>query len=169
MMAKEEDPLERYVTVAQAAALCGRSPSWVKQLRSEGFIPTGRGRARLCDVIAGVVAYYEDRLKDGTKSAAANRATEARTREIELRTAERARRLIPIEDSLAIHAELAQRVRTEFSGLPARITRDVELRRKMEVEIDGIFSRLAERTRQRGEDLRTGRVDVDDLGNSDTL
>lgn len=159
----KSDPLDVTLSVAQSAELFGRSTRWIKSLRSDGFIPTGPRQASLRDVARGVVAYFEAKLKEGTRAEVANKASLARTREIELRTAERARKLIPVEDSLLAMSEIAQMVKAEFSGLPARVTRDRDLRRKMEEEIDGIFARLAEKVAQRGEDIRSGKVALDDI------
>jgi len=52
-------------------------------------------------LVRGVIAYYEDLQSKNSKTASASRATDARTREIELRIKERSRELIPIDDARA--------------------------------------------------------------------
>ncbi|WP_300582324.1 hypothetical protein, partial [Marivita sp.] len=121
------------LTVNQVAALCGRSTQWVHHLAKAGFVQKqGKNEYALVAVIRGVIAYYEDLQSKNSKGAAASRATEARTREIELRIQERMRDLIPLEDARAVVSEMAALVRAEFQGLPARYTRDMQDRRKLE-------------------------------------
>jgi restriction endonuclease Mrr len=139
-----EKPRGQTITVTQAAALLNRTPRWVQNLVAAGFIQKSkRGSYSVVEVVRGAVAYYEDQLERTNKSAAASRATDARTREIELRIAERRRELIPVEEAKAVVMEYAQIVRAELSGLPARFTRDVAERRKLEQELDGSFGRIA--------------------------
>ncbi len=76
-----------------------------------------RGEYTLVGVIRGALAYYEDQLSKNNKAAVASRATEARTREIELRIQERSRELIPMEDAKAVVGEMAALVRAELAGL----------------------------------------------------
>lgn len=132
------------ISVAHFAAMVDRTPRWVNQLVQDGFIPRlERGQFSLIDAVRGVMSFYEARLERTNKTAAASRATDARTREIELRIAERRRELIPVEEAKAVVMEYAQMVRAELSGLPARFTRDVAERRKLEQELDGSFGRIA--------------------------
>jgi len=102
-----------------------------------------RGEYTLVGVIRGALAYYEDQLTKNNKAAVASRATEARTREIELRIQERSRELIPMEDAKAVVGEMAALVRAELAGLAARYTRDMEARRALEEVIDGALERIA--------------------------
>lgn len=152
-----EKPKGQTITVTQAGALLNRTPRWVQNLVAAGFITKSkRGAYTLVEVVRGAVAYYEDQLEKANKAAAASRATDARTREIELRIAERKRELIPQEDAMAVVSELAGMVRAEFSGLPARFTRDLEQRRRLEQEINGTFERLSAAASRAGTALATG-------------
>jgi hypothetical protein len=54
-------------------------------------------------------------------------------------------------------AELAGMVRSELAGLPARLTRIIDERQKIEAEIDGVLTRLAERAAHKAEGLEAGR------------
>jgi hypothetical protein len=150
------------LTVSQVAALCGRSTQWVHQLAKAGFVQKqGKNEYALVAVVRGVIAYYEDLQAKNGKTAAANRATEARTREIELRIQERQRDLIPLEDARAVVSEMAALVRAEFQGLPARYTRDMQDRRKLEQDIDGSFERLSRRAEEAARALETGSGDLE--------
>jgi len=48
-------------------------------------------------------------------------------------------------------------VRSELAGLPARLTRIVAERQRVEAEIDGVLSRLAQRAAEKAENLEAGR------------
>ncbi len=71
---------------------------------------------------------------------------EARAREIEVRTAQRLGKLVPLEDFDAFVDELCGIFRTELSGLPARVTRDLMLRRTVEQEITVMLHRVSARS-----------------------
>lgn len=161
-MAREDDkPKGQTITLQQAATLLNRSVSWVQKLVTDGYIVrAGTNQYSVVAIVRGMMAYYEDLLEKSNKAAAASRATDARTREIELRIAERRRDLIPQEDARAVVSEMAAMVRAEFSGLPARFTRDLPERRRLEQEIDGSFDRLADAARNAGAALATGGIDM---------
>ncbi len=141
-----EKQLPTAVSVSEAAALFDRTPRWLQSLAAAGFVAKAeRGRYSLASVCRGVLGYYEDQLAKTSKGAVAYRATIARTKEIELRIAERQRHLIPLEDARAEMSAVVSEVRAEIAGMGARITRDMELRRQIDSEADGILKRLAER------------------------
>lgn len=145
------------LTVNQVASLTGRSTQWVQKLAKAGFISKeSHGQYALVSIIRGIIAYYEDLYSKNNKSAAATRATEARTREIELRIQQRTRELIPLEDARAELADWASSVRAEFQGLPARYTRDPKERLKLEQEIDAAFGRLSRKISQAEQALALG-------------
>ena len=144
-----EKPRGNTLTVNQVAALCGRSTQWVHQLVKDGFVQKqAKNQYTLVSVVRGVIAYYEDLQTKNSKTASASRATDARTREIELRIAERRRELISVEDAKAVVLEFGAIVRAEFNALPARYTRDMTERRKLEQEVDGSFERIAAAARR---------------------
>jgi hypothetical protein len=162
-MADADDrPRGNTLTINQAAALFGRSTQWVHQLVNAGFITKeAKNQYTLVSLVRGALAYYEDLQTKSTKTAAASRATDARTREIELRIKERSRELIPLEDAKAVIGEMAAAVRAEFQGVSARFTRDIQERRRLEQEIDGAFDRLSRRSGEAERALATGQVDLE--------
>lgn len=160
-MAEEDRQRTGTLSVTQAAALFGRSHQWVHNLISAGFIAKEpKGQYPLVALARGVVSYYEDLISKNTKTAAASRATDARTREIELRIAERRRDLIPQEDARAVISETVAMFRAEFGGLAARYTRDMDERRKLEQEINGCFERIAASADRAYAALADGSVDT---------
>ncbi|MBN9022206.1 MAG: hypothetical protein J0H08_08965, partial [Rhizobiales bacterium] len=67
--------------------------------------------------------------------------------------------LIPLEDALADMAEFAAAVRSELAGLPARLTRIMDERHRIETEVDGVLARLSERAAEKAAALGSGRGD----------
>jgi hypothetical protein len=130
------------VNVQQACALLKKSERWVQMRAKEGYIKNVKGKYELISLF-GVIDYYEMLLAKASKSAAASRVTDARTREIELRIDERQRLLIPVEDARGVVAEHAAIARAEMLSLPAKITREMGLRRKIEHEVNQSLSRMA--------------------------
>lgn len=152
------------MSVREAAALMNRSTRFVQKLVEEGHVTrTKAGRYDLVALVRGMVTYFEEQMAKSTKAAIASRATESRAREIELRIAERCRELIPLDDAKTEVARIVSDVRAEIVGLGARVTRDLELRRQIDQETDGILARLADRSQAAGLALETG-VDTVEAG-----
>ncbi len=160
-MAKKPKPRVQTLTLEQAAALLIRSRTWVTDRIREGYIKRDENGLSVLAIVRGAMAYYEDLLVKTSKSAAAARVTDARTREIEIRIAERMAELIPLEDAQAVVMELAATVRGELTGFPIAFTRDVAERRKLQTAVDGILRRMADKAKAASAALAIG---VDDLG-----
>ena len=78
----------------------------------------------------------------------------ARAREIELRTAQRAHILCETDEALALADDVFGILRSELSGLPAMVTRDLEIRSEIEKGVNEILNRTAKRLATRAQDLR---------------
>ena len=91
----------------------------------------------------GYIKFLKEAARDGTQTASAGRAQEARAKEIELRISREERRLIPTEDAVLCMSLLCGKVSEEFGGLAARVTRDPATRRTIEAELRGMRARLA--------------------------
>ena len=161
-MAEEDDrPKGQTISVQQAATLLNRSVRWVQNLVQNGYVVRSKaGQYSVVEVVRGALAHYENLIEKSSKSAAASRVTDARTREIEMRIAERQRELIPLEDAKAVIAQFAAQVRAELTGLPSRLTRDLDMRRKLEQEVDGSLRRLSAQANASAVTLDTGSVDI---------
>ena len=155
--------LSGLIAIGQAARLLMISDERVRQLQKQGYIPRvpKRGVVPLVGAVQGYLRYLKDEERQTSKSAAASRVTDARTREIELRIAERQRDLIPQEDARAVIGEMAAMLKAEFVGLPARVTRDLDLRRTLEQEVDASFARLAASAERARSALVTGGLDLE--------
>jgi hypothetical protein len=117
------------------------SQPMVVQLELGGWIKRNQnGLYVLVEFVQGFLRYREELLKRRrTRSSTATRLEEARAIQIELRTAREAGELIEVSDAIA----LAQLVAGEVGALPARITRDLELRAKIEQAVNEGFNTLA--------------------------
>lgn len=133
------------VTAAVAAQHVDMSAQRFGRLADEGVftrLPGGKFDLDACRV--AYIRWLRDGRRRLSKSAAASRVQEARAREIEIRTAEREHRLIETDEAIAVVDDVIGRLRAETSGIGARLTRDRELRRAVEKELDDVFSRAAD-------------------------
>jgi hypothetical protein len=148
-------------TVAQ---LCGKSERWVQLLVQQGYITQEKkGEYILVNVVRGVVAYYEALLEKSNKAAAASRATDARTRQIEQQMEIRLRNLVPRSEFYQAQDFVVGKIRASLAGLPARVTRNLEDRAKIEAEIDDALRRTAENIERAAHALEEGGVVLEAL------
>ena len=145
------------LTGEQAGRLIMRTVERVRQLSKDGWIPReGSGqmqRFRLLDVVQGYIRFRDDADRRSSKSAAQSRITDARSREVELRNAIREGKLIELDEALATVEMVLGVFRQQLTGLPARVTRDLVLRRTMETAIHDILDRIADIAEQRAKAL----------------
>jgi phage terminase Nu1 subunit (DNA packaging protein) len=128
----------------------------VGQLADEGvFSRNANGLYDLDNCRLAYIRWIRDDQRRTTKSASTSRVQDARAREIELRMARDAHRLIETDEAIAVCDEIVGTYKAELAGLPARVTRDMGLRQTIETEIDDICRRVADRLEQRASDLRS--------------
>ena len=156
-----------------AGRLIMKSAERIRQLSKEGWIErhgTGQhARYALVDVVQGYIRFRDDVERRQSKGASATRIADARAREIELRTAIREGHLIDLDEALEAVEELVGMLRTELSGLPARCTRDLQVRRTIETVRNGILDRIADLAAKKAADMATHRnagqaLETDDAG-----
>jgi phage terminase Nu1 subunit (DNA packaging protein) len=136
------------VNTEEAARLIMKAPERIRQLAKAGWIaqqgtPSDR-RYRLLDVVQGYIRFRDDEDRRTTKTAAHSRITDARSREVELKNAQREGRLIDLDEVLAAIESIVAMFRLQLSGLPARVTRDLQLRRTIETAIHDILDHIAD-------------------------
>lgn len=151
----EETQREVLLTTAQAAALLELSPARIGQLIKSGHIEKrGKDQVPLVSAVRGYIRFLKDEERRANKSAAASRVQDARARDIELKIAEKESRLIDMVEHLDLFAEAFGIVKTGLAGVPMRATRDQDLRRKIEAEIDDVLGKAARRFEQGTANLR---------------
>jgi hypothetical protein len=121
----------------------------VRQLVKEGWISKDKaGGIRLGDAVRGYVKFLRSRA---TRSASDTRIRDARAREIELRTAQRAHELCETQEALDCVDEIIGMLKSDLMSLPARVTRDLAIRRDIERaltdDLNGASARLEARAR----------------------
>jgi hypothetical protein len=142
----------------EAAELIMVTATWLRALEKQGwFTRVRRSTYRMVDVVQGYIRSLKDESRHNTRVAADSRVRDARAQEIELRVGERSRRLVDMDEALGAMDEVVGRVRIEFAGLPARFTRDLDVRERLEAEIDAALNRIAAGLGEEAFVLRTGR------------
>lgn len=123
------------ITIEVAGRLLMVTAERVRQLIKSGHIEkTRHGYTTIPSAVQGYIKFLKESASDRTTNAALTRAQEARAREVELRIKREERDLIAQDEALLAMSMLCGIVSQQLSGLPARITRDMELRRQIETE-----------------------------------
>ena len=145
------------VNTDQAARLVMKGVERIRQLAKAGWIAQEGTvldrRYRLLDVVQGYIRFRDDEDRRTNKSAAHSRIQDARSREVELKNAQREGKLIELEDAIETIAEVVGMLRLQFSGLPARVTRDLILRRTIETAVNDILDHIADLAEQEAQAL----------------
>jgi hypothetical protein len=136
----------RYTTTTPALAQCfGLSLERIRQLAREGwFKALAPGKYDFIEAAGGYIKFLRDQDRRSSKSSADTRIKDAKAKDIEVRTAQRLGRLVPLETFEEMIDTIAGMVRTEFAGLATVVTRDLILRRIIEREVNARLRRIAE-------------------------
>ena len=150
---KSPDPCLAAISTARVAKLLGVTPVRVRQLVTEGYIEkAGRDRIVIEVAVQGYLRFRNEADRRSSKSASASRVQDARAREIDLKVAEREGRLIDVVEHRDLFAECFGTLKAGLAGVPARLTRDMSFRRKIEQEIDDVLRQCADRFEQASAD-----------------
>ncbi len=156
--AEAGQPEAGYVTLDQLSKLLMMTGERVRQLVKMGKMPKAKKNTyHLVSCVQGYIRFLKDEEKDKTKAAAESGLKKARQREVELRIAEREKTVIDLAEHFAVVEELCGLFVSSMNGLPARVTRDIPLRRKIEIDLDEIRRQIVARAEQRSAELRAGR------------
>jgi hypothetical protein len=162
------------LTIDAVSELLDLGDERVGQLIKDGWIARDKsGAIRLGDAVRGYVKFLRSR---STRSASDTRVREARAREIELRTAQRAGELCYVEEALAICDEVFGGLRSDLGGLPATVTRDLSIRNEIETALDSILNKRSRQLEERAKTLartasqvpQSNGRDLDDAGSAAT-
>ncbi|MBX9740504.1 MAG: hypothetical protein K2X62_10540 [Beijerinckiaceae bacterium] len=149
------------LTTAQAGALLELSAERIRQLIGAGYIEKhGKDQVPLVSAVRGYIRFLKDDERKASRTAAVSRVQIARAREIEFKIAEREHRLIDIAEHEDLFAEAFGSIRSGLAGVPARVTRDVELRRRIEAGIDDVLRRAADRFEEGTANLKASGADI---------
>lgn len=155
--------LPELISGPELAKLVGVTDRQLRNLATEGVIP--KPERRKYELRASVLAII-DRARSQAASAADEQRIafmQAKREALELQTAEKRREVIHIDEHHAVLDLIVAKVREEVIGLPARVTRDMDLRRKLETEAHATLNRLSKSLDDAAEAIRRGDKTLDDL------
>ena len=140
-----------------AAKLLMVTPRYISMLVKDGWIQKGpEDHYTTVGVVQGYIKFLKDDVRRNSQQTAQSKAADARAREIELRIAQRERTLVPVDEAVAAMSFAIGAVRAEIEGAAANITRDRELRNRIQDAHDGILKRAAQRIDREVAALRGG-------------
>jgi len=145
-MSRTKD-LEGIISAKEAADLLGlESERRIQQLAADGWIhKNGHGQYFLRSVVQGYVAFLKKENERNSQSSAQARVSDARAKDYEIRNAKADHTLIELSEADAVLDEISSMIRLGMEGVPAAVTRDLTLRRKIEAAIDDVFAKTAAR------------------------
>lgn len=162
------EPSAGVVTAEILSKLLMLSDRHLRQLVADGWIAKNPdGKYTTVGGVQGYIRYLKDEARRGMATTAKSRTNDARAKEIELRIAVQERKLVNLDETLTLVDDIAGVLRAELEGLAAGVTRDRELRHRIEERIEGAFSRSAKRLKEHAAALRAGGTAVDDPDEDD--
>jgi phage terminase Nu1 subunit (DNA packaging protein) len=144
------------VGAADLARLFGCTTRWVQKLTVQGvFKKDGRGKYLVIECIA---SWGQWRAESEQGSKKAEDPVEAeRVRRMRRENDEAERLLMPVEDAVAAFDTIIGSLVSDLASVPARVTEDVVVRRKIEDEINGVLAEISERCARAAGDIQAGR------------
>lgn len=152
-----EKALPETTLIAALAELFGVTTRQTRNLLEGAKVkPLSRGSWPLAAAVRAVLGHAREAREPDALAAARARVLNAKAQAQEIALARQERELIPIEDANFVMDELVATVRGELDGLPARITRDIELRRKIEAELHAAQKRMVAKLKDAAAEIRNG-------------
>lgn len=143
------------ISTKDAAELLMIDERHVRRLAAEGwFSRSKKGRYATVPIVQGFVRSLQERRKANTRVAAENRVREARARHIEIKTARLAGELGSIDELEEVMVYCLGDHHNECVGLGAAVTRDLDLRRKIDNAVAATFARTNDKIAKRLATLR---------------
>lgn len=156
-VSKQEAAKRPTIRIDILAGALGVSNERIQQhIRAGYFDRAGAGEVTLESALRGGWRHADHVREASSKNQAQAEASQARASHFKLQVAQKMRELIPLEDAEAVVAHMVGAMRSEMSGISARVTRDVAMRRAIEKEVHGSLTRMAEAFRSSAEALRAG-------------
>lgn len=157
MAEKKKQSAPGVVTTAQAAKLLMVSEAWIGKLHKMEYVPkVGRGQWNLVAVVQGYIRFLKDEDRRSSKSAAAARGRDVKTELLEMQMREKRRELVPRDDVLLVLDTAASLTQSTLMAVPAKFTRDIRERRRLEKLIADALNRVADGVDKKATALETG-------------
>lgn len=158
------------VSTPDLAEILGVSERRIQQLAGAGVLRRqAHGEWVLPEAVQAFVEYQvQNETKRLTKGAAtgADRLKEIKARREELKLAREERELVPLVDAIFAMDQVAGVIALEVNNVPARFTRDLDERERLQAEIDDVLKTVAERIQKCGAALRAD-LDADQAEDED--
>jgi hypothetical protein len=124
--------------------MTGFSAQYLSVLQTHSIIKKSpNGKYTHPETICAIVMDLRARAKKGS-AGARNKLAQLKAAELQQRIEIRAGALVPLEDAEEMVEKWAGAIRSELGGVPARVTRDITLRRTIEREINAALTRVTE-------------------------
>ena len=152
--------LPKTVSGAQLGSVLGLSARRVQQLGKQGvFRKSGRGQYTLAECVQGYIDWKlksEIERRDDVTTADEQVKIE-RARKLRLENEQTERNLVPVSAAVAAIDVIVGPLKSDLSGVPARVTDDVAERRRIEDAINTVLTDIADRFGEACDALRSGR------------
>jgi hypothetical protein len=144
-MAKTPAEIEAqgYMPMAKASKLLGIGEERIRQLIKEGYIQRSphRGYVLTVSAVQGYIASLKDDIKKLQSSSSQNRARDTRADLLKMQIEEKRRLLVQMTEIEAIVQAVFGVLKSELDGIAAGVSRDRELRNRIQERVDGAFKR----------------------------
>lgn len=149
--------LPENVPIAALAGLLGLTTRQTRNLLESAEVKsTSRGQWPLAEALRSILADARRNRESDALAAARTRIVNAKAKALETSLAEKERELIPLSEAVEVMDELVGAVREAMDSIAARVTRDLELRRKIEGEITTAKASIAKALGVAAAQTRTG-------------
>lgn len=145
------------ITTTQAAKLLMVSEAWVGKLHKMEYVPkAGRGRWNLVAVVQGYIRFLKDEDRRSSKSASHSRMTDIKAERLEMQMRAERRELVPFDDTRLVLDTAAGLMQSALMSVPAKFTRDVAERRRLEKLIAEALNSVADGMEKKAAALKEG-------------
>lgn len=166
-------PVAGVVSAAELAAVLSDPPfsdRWLRELADKGYlIKVGRAQYDLNKCVQGYIRFVRETEVEAAKSASDSKEEfeRERARKLKLENDQTENKLIETSIACAAVDAVVGVFQNDLQSIPARVTKDVALRRELERECDRVIADINERCRQAVGNLAAGRDPLDDSSEDD--
>lgn len=154
---KKQPDAAGQITTAQAAKLLMVSEAWIGKLHKMEYVPkAARGKWNLVAVVQGYIRFLKDEDRRSSKSASHSRMTDIKAERLEMQMKAERRELVPFEDTRLVLDTAAGLMQSSLMSIPAKFTRDIAERRRLEGMIAQALNDIADGMEKKAEALKKG-------------
>jgi hypothetical protein len=141
-----EEKTGGFLTTQNVGKLLMLNAERVRQLVKDGYVErAGRNKFALIPAVQGYIRFLKDAERRASRSAAATRMQDIKTKRAELDLKVAQKELLPREDLYAAADFISAAVKNEMLGLPSRITRDLDERAALEDAVRNALNRISKK------------------------